>query len=193
MITLCPYLVEGLDAADTVGRFTEVSELHEEGVLVPSDRVCRPSSAPRVVTRKPAAPPGSRSSRWPRAGQSWRADALPGFLPHQQVGRGQVSGRTERHRGRGQGRGRPGTGGPGAPPAGSDHRATDGRFVVAAREDETGYAGAWSLTAHAVCSDPLPGFGILDSTSGPAARTPRRAPSPSASGRPRCAPTRRPT
>ena len=38
MITLCPYLVEGLDAADTVGRFTEVSELHEEGVLVPSDR-----------------------------------------------------------------------------------------------------------------------------------------------------------
>jgi len=46
--------------------------------------------------------------------------------------------------------------------------ATDGRFVVAAREDETGYAGAWALTAHAVCSDPLPGFGILDSTSGPA-------------------------
>lgn len=46
--------------------------------------------------------------------------------------------------------------------------AADGRFVVAAREDETGYAGAWSLTAHALCSDPLPGFGILDSTSGPA-------------------------
>ena len=38
VITLCPYLVEGLDAADAVGRFTEVSELHEEGVLVPSDR-----------------------------------------------------------------------------------------------------------------------------------------------------------
>jgi hypothetical protein len=44
--------------------------------------------------------------------------------------------------------------------------ATEGRSVVAAREDETGYAGDWSLTAHAICSDPLPGFGILDSTSG---------------------------
>jgi hypothetical protein len=44
--------------------------------------------------------------------------------------------------------------------------ATDGRFVVAAREDETGYSSDWRLTAHAVCSDPLPGFGILDSTSG---------------------------
>ena len=36
VVTLCPYLVEGLDAADAVDRFTEVSELHEEGVLVPS-------------------------------------------------------------------------------------------------------------------------------------------------------------
>jgi MEDS: MEthanogen/methylotroph, DcmR Sensory domain len=38
VVTLCPYLVEGLDAADTVDRLTEVSELHEEGVLVASDR-----------------------------------------------------------------------------------------------------------------------------------------------------------
>ena len=36
VVTLCPYLVEGLDAADAVDRVTEVSELHEEGVLVPS-------------------------------------------------------------------------------------------------------------------------------------------------------------
>ena len=38
VVTLCPYVVEGLDAADAVDRFTEVSELHEEGVLVPSHR-----------------------------------------------------------------------------------------------------------------------------------------------------------
>jgi MEDS: MEthanogen/methylotroph, DcmR Sensory domain len=38
VVTLCPYLIDGLDAADAVVRFTEVSELHEEGVLVPSDR-----------------------------------------------------------------------------------------------------------------------------------------------------------
>jgi hypothetical protein len=44
--------------------------------------------------------------------------------------------------------------------------ATDGRFMVAAREDETGYSSNWRLTAHAVCSDPLAGFGIVDSTSG---------------------------
>jgi MEDS: MEthanogen/methylotroph, DcmR Sensory domain len=36
VVTLCPYVVEGLGAADAVDRFTEVSELHEEGVLVPS-------------------------------------------------------------------------------------------------------------------------------------------------------------
>jgi hypothetical protein len=43
-----------------------------------------------------------------------------------------------------------------------------GRFIVAASEDESGYARSWRLTAHALCSDPLPGFAILDSTSGAA-------------------------
>jgi MEDS: MEthanogen/methylotroph, DcmR Sensory domain len=38
VVTLCPYLVEGLDGGDAVGRFAEVSELHEEGVLVSSNR-----------------------------------------------------------------------------------------------------------------------------------------------------------
>jgi hypothetical protein len=38
VITLCPYVVEGLEAADAVDRFTAVSELHEEGVMVPSHR-----------------------------------------------------------------------------------------------------------------------------------------------------------
>jgi hypothetical protein len=38
VVTLCPYMVEGLDAAGAVDRFTDVSELHEEGVLVPSPR-----------------------------------------------------------------------------------------------------------------------------------------------------------
>jgi hypothetical protein len=38
VVTLCPYLVEGLDGAGTVDRFAAVSGLHEEGVLVPSQR-----------------------------------------------------------------------------------------------------------------------------------------------------------
>jgi hypothetical protein len=44
--------------------------------------------------------------------------------------------------------------------------ATERRFVVAAREDQTGYSRNWQLTAYAVCSNLLSGFGILDSTSG---------------------------
>jgi hypothetical protein len=36
VITLCPYLVEGLDAGDAVDRFAAVGELHDEGVMVPS-------------------------------------------------------------------------------------------------------------------------------------------------------------
>jgi hypothetical protein len=44
--------------------------------------------------------------------------------------------------------------------------ATDSRFVVAAREDGTGYASNWRLTAYALCADPLPGYAILPSTSG---------------------------
>lgn len=44
--------------------------------------------------------------------------------------------------------------------------ATDSRFVVAAREDGTGYASSWRLTAYALCADPLPGYAILPSTSG---------------------------
>lgn len=38
VVTLCPYVIEGLDGAGAVDRLTEVSELHEEGVLVPSRR-----------------------------------------------------------------------------------------------------------------------------------------------------------
>jgi len=43
--------------------------------------------------------------------------------------------------------------------------ATDDRFVVGAREDGTGYAGNWQLTAHALCANPLPGYNILPSGS----------------------------
>ncbi len=46
--------------------------------------------------------------------------------------------------------------------------AADDRFVVGAREDGTGYSSNWRLTAYALCADPLPGFGILPSTSGSA-------------------------
>jgi hypothetical protein len=46
--------------------------------------------------------------------------------------------------------------------------ATDDRFVVAAREDGTGYARSWQLTAYALCADLLPGYAILPSTSGAA-------------------------
>jgi hypothetical protein len=37
------------------------------------------------------------------------------------------------------------------------HTATGDRFVVAAREDQTGFAGAWRLIAFALCANPLPG------------------------------------
>jgi hypothetical protein len=37
------------------------------------------------------------------------------------------------------------------------HTATGDRFVVGAREDGTGFAGSWRLSAHALCADPLPG------------------------------------
>ena len=42
--------------------------------------------------------------------------------------------------------------------------ATDDRFVVGAREDGDGFAGAWRLRAFAVCADPLPGQQIIAST-----------------------------
>src|SRR5262245_20957593 len=42
--------------------------------------------------------------------------------------------------------------------------ATDDRFVVGAREDSNGYAGAWRLRAFAVCADPLPGQQIIATT-----------------------------
>jgi hypothetical protein len=44
--------------------------------------------------------------------------------------------------------------------------AAGARFVVAASEDETGYPMNWRLRAYALCTDPLPAFGILPSTSG---------------------------
>ncbi|TMR06946.1 hypothetical protein ETD83_02740 [Actinomadura soli] len=40
-----------------------------------------------------------------------------------------------------------------------------GRYVVAGREDETGFTGNWSLRAYAVCADPLPGLQIVAATS----------------------------
>ena len=42
--------------------------------------------------------------------------------------------------------------------------ATDDRFVVGAREDGGGFAGAWRLRAFAICADPLPGQQIIVST-----------------------------
>jgi hypothetical protein len=42
--------------------------------------------------------------------------------------------------------------------------ASDDRFVVAAREDRTGYASSWRLTAYALCADPLPGQQITSNT-----------------------------
>jgi hypothetical protein len=52
--------------------------------------------------------------------------------------------------------------------------ATDYRFVVEAREDGTGYSSNWQLTAYALCSDPLPAYGILPSTSGsPSSNSPQ--------------------
>jgi hypothetical protein len=41
---------------------------------------------------------------------------------------------------------------------------TDDRFVVGAREDQTGFAGSWRLTAYALCADPLPGQQITSNT-----------------------------
>jgi hypothetical protein len=52
--------------------------------------------------------------------------------------------------------------------------ATDDRFVVGAREDGSGYAPNWRLTAYALCADPLSGYGILPSTSGsPSSNSPQ--------------------
>jgi hypothetical protein len=52
--------------------------------------------------------------------------------------------------------------------------ATDDRFVVGAREDASGYSQNWQLTAYALCASPLPGYGILPSTSGsPNSNTPQ--------------------
>ena len=39
---------------------------------------------------------------------------------------------------------------------------------VAAREDITGYAGSWSLTAYAICAMPVPGWQIVSATNVPA-------------------------
>jgi hypothetical protein len=52
--------------------------------------------------------------------------------------------------------------------------ATDDRFVVGAREDGTGYAGNWQLTAYALCANPPPGYSILPSGSGsPSSNSPQ--------------------
>jgi hypothetical protein len=45
--------------------------------------------------------------------------------------------------------------------------ASDDRFVVGAREDETGYSRTWRLEAVALCADPLPGQVIASGASGP--------------------------
>jgi hypothetical protein len=44
------------------------------------------------------------------------------------------------------------------------HTGTDDRFVVGAREDQTGFAGSWRLTAYALCADALPGQQITSNT-----------------------------
>jgi hypothetical protein len=44
------------------------------------------------------------------------------------------------------------------------HTAADDRFVVGAREDQTGFAGSWRLTAYAPCAEPLPGQQITSNT-----------------------------
>ena len=52
--------------------------------------------------------------------------------------------------------------------------ATNDRFVVGAREDGTGYASNWRLTAYAVCANPLPAYSILPSASGsPSSNSPQ--------------------
>jgi hypothetical protein len=44
------------------------------------------------------------------------------------------------------------------------HTATGDRFIVSAREDQTGFAGSWRLTAHALCAKPLAGQQITANT-----------------------------
>jgi MEDS: MEthanogen/methylotroph, DcmR Sensory domain len=48
VVTLCPYIVGGLDAPAALGRLTELGAGHNDGVLVPSERgfdLFRPSQA----------------------------------------------------------------------------------------------------------------------------------------------------
>jgi hypothetical protein len=42
---------------------------------------------------------------------------------------------------------------------------TTGSYVVAASEDQTGFAGIWALQAYAICADPPPGLQIVSATS----------------------------
>ena len=98
VVTLCPYLVEGLDAADTVGRFTEVSELHEEA--------CRPlgPGTADLQARLGSYSPPRRRDRDPAGGIARRrADA--GFFLTSKLSAAARCPAGERHRGRGQGRG----------------------------------------------------------------------------------------
>jgi hypothetical protein len=44
------------------------------------------------------------------------------------------------------------------------HTATEDRFVVGAREDQTGFGRSWRLTAYALCADPLPGQQIASNS-----------------------------
>jgi hypothetical protein len=43
--------------------------------------------------------------------------------------------------------------------------ATPDRYVVAASEDQIGFAGTWALQAYAICADPLPGLQIVSAIS----------------------------
>ena len=64
--------------------------------------------------------------------------------------------------------------------------ATTDRFVVGAREDGTGYASNWRLTAYALCANPrFRSTGSSPRRRAARARIPRRTPSPSASANPR--------
>jgi hypothetical protein len=43
-----------------------------------------------------------------------------------------------------------------------DFRVFSGSVAAVAREDDTGFATSWSVTAYAICADPLPGLQIVE-------------------------------
>jgi hypothetical protein len=47
------------------------------------------------------------------------------------------------------------------------HTSAGDSYVVAASEDQTGFAGTWALQAYAICAAPPPGLEIVSATSAP--------------------------